>query len=370
MKKIFLLFNFFCGTLNFIHAQNVYIPDGNFKTYLLSKVTINTNGDNEIQVSEAEAFSGTIDCNWRNITSLIGIEKFINVTKLYCYGNQLNNLDIDKNIALIYLDCHNNELINLNLTKNVALSYLDFSENNMTSLDVSRNISLEYLDCSENNLASLDVTRNIALKSLRCVDAKIKSLDVSYNVALVTLNLSFNELTSLDVSMNNNLQALYCTQNQLTKLDISKNEVLNSLYCGSNQLIFLNLKNGNNSTFQYMSASPNSNLTCIQVDNAVNANSYSGWEKPYEASYSENCLLSVKDLSKSEIVLYPNPVKEVLHFSEEVSVTKITDISGRILKTVAGSIKSLNLSNLGKGTYIVTAITKSGKNVSEKFIKE
>jgi hypothetical protein len=43
-------------------GQNVNIPDANFKAYLVGNTAINTNGDTEIQVSEATAFTGTIYC--------------------------------------------------------------------------------------------------------------------------------------------------------------------------------------------------------------------------------------------------------------------------------------------------------------------
>ena len=43
-------------------GQNVYIPDANFKNYLVNNSAINTNGDGEIQVSEASAFTDTINC--------------------------------------------------------------------------------------------------------------------------------------------------------------------------------------------------------------------------------------------------------------------------------------------------------------------
>lgn len=41
-------------------AQNVNIPDTKFKAYLLADKAINTNGDNEIQVSEAKSFNDRI----------------------------------------------------------------------------------------------------------------------------------------------------------------------------------------------------------------------------------------------------------------------------------------------------------------------
>ena len=43
-------------------GQNVNIPDANFKAYLVGNSAVNTNGDSEIQVSEAAAFLGSINC--------------------------------------------------------------------------------------------------------------------------------------------------------------------------------------------------------------------------------------------------------------------------------------------------------------------
>ena len=62
-------------------GQNVNIPDANFKAYLVGNSYINTNGDSEIQVSEATAFSDTINCSNLNISDLTGIEDFISLTK-------------------------------------------------------------------------------------------------------------------------------------------------------------------------------------------------------------------------------------------------------------------------------------------------
>ena len=51
-------------------GQNVNIPDANFKAYLVGNTAINTNGDTEIQVSEAAAFNGTIWCPQMFISNL------------------------------------------------------------------------------------------------------------------------------------------------------------------------------------------------------------------------------------------------------------------------------------------------------------
>ena len=54
MKTILLFLSVFLSASFF--GQNVYIPDANFKAYLVVNFDINTNEDNEIQVSEASAF--------------------------------------------------------------------------------------------------------------------------------------------------------------------------------------------------------------------------------------------------------------------------------------------------------------------------
>lgn len=59
-KRIFFMF-FALIWDRLVQAQNVYIPDSSFKAALVSNSSINTNGDGEIQVTEAQVFSGIID---------------------------------------------------------------------------------------------------------------------------------------------------------------------------------------------------------------------------------------------------------------------------------------------------------------------
>ena len=82
-------------------GQNVYIPDANFKAILISPFSgVNTNGDSEIQVSEAASYTNNINVGMANISDLTGIEAFINLTEFSCYGNQLTNIDLTQNTAL------------------------------------------------------------------------------------------------------------------------------------------------------------------------------------------------------------------------------------------------------------------------------
>ena len=200
--KTLLLSTILLFTVN-LNAQDVNIIDANFKSYLVNNTFINTNGDGEIQVSEASAFAGAIICDNQSISNLSGIEAFTALTELNC--------DV----------------------------------NNLTSLDVSINTALTLLYSSNNQIASLDVFNNTALTSFACQG---------------------NNLTSLDVSNNTALTLLSCNNNQLTSLDVSSNTALTFLSCSVNQLECLNVKNGNNTAFSFFNSNNNPSLTCIEVD--------------------------------------------------------------------------------------------------------
>ncbi len=59
-----------------IYAQNVNIPDANFKQFLVNNTSINTNGDQEISVAEAEAYTGEITILYSPVSDLTGINAF------------------------------------------------------------------------------------------------------------------------------------------------------------------------------------------------------------------------------------------------------------------------------------------------------
>ncbi|SHK32714.1 T9SS type A sorting domain-containing protein [Epilithonimonas mollis] len=454
MKKLILIFILFIG-VDSINAQNVEFYDSNFKAYLVGNSEINTNGDNEIQISEAEAFTGTIDCNSRNITSLKGIENFKNITELICYSNNFNDLnlfyneklkkincngsgiqyiqisqcleltellcgnngltfiDTSNNLALKTLYCSFNQFLNnldlthnpnleqfytaetaivsLDLTQNKSLKLLDIGGTQISNIDLSQNVDLNEFYCGATQLSNLDVSKNVNLKILQVFDnALISTLDVSKNTALTYLSVGNNGITNLDVSKNLLLKTLFCGDNKIKYLDISKNTSLVQFSCwgnklttldlsknsdltfirvSDNELETLNLKNGTNNLISFFQSTNNPKLTCIQVDNPAASENYPDWQKDTTATYSTDCGLSVSDIHKSELIIYPNPVKDVINFSDELSNIIISDFSGKIIKQNYYSISDINVSNLPKGNYIITGISKSGNKISKKFIK-
>jgi len=217
-------------------APVVPIPDANFKAYLTSHPDININGDGEIQVSEAEAFSGIIDVTRRGIKSLEGIEAFIKLTKLLCGSNSIELLDISNNTKLIELDCRNNRITQLDICSNTNLRILKCQQNSMLSLDVSCNEVIEYLWCYSNSLRTLNVSGCASLIGLYTDYNQLKALDVGENQDLQDLSCAYNEISVLSLPHNGDLHYLWCNNNALTVLDVTQHSSLKELHCQNNAL--------------------------------------------------------------------------------------------------------------------------------------
>lgn len=305
-------------------AQNVTIPDANFKAYLVANAAINTNADAEIQVSEASTFTGSIICDYININDLTGIEAFTQLTSLEVPNNYLTQIDLSANTQLTSFRCQGNLL---------------------TSLDVSANTNLLMLHCYVNQLTSL--TLNAGLGWLDCGTNQLTSLDLSNNTDLYSVNCSYNQITGLDVSTNPNLYELYCRDNQLTTL---------------------NAANGNNTNFQVFTAINNPSLTCIEVDDA--AYSTANWTNINgAASFSEDCGLGMNEEGQIIVNIYPNPVNAILNIeSKTAAQVQLVNILGNVIETytVQQGINPLNIGDLTAGIYFI----RTGNGVDLKFVKQ
>ncbi|NHN27390.1 T9SS type A sorting domain-containing protein [Flavobacterium jejuense] len=371
----------------------VNIPDVNFKAYLVANTAINTNGNTEIECTEASAFTGQIDCNSLSISDLTGIEAFLNLTGLRCSSNQLSSLDVSQNTSLLYLECESNQLSSLDVSQNTSLTDLRCATNPLSSLDVTQNTSLTVLHCYSNQLSSLDVTQNTSLIDLLCSTNQLSSLDVSQNTSLTDLvcggnqlsildvsqntsltdlNCANNQLSSLDVSQNSSLTKLFCVSNQLSSLDVSQNSSLTVLYCQSNPLSSLDVQNGNNIniTSNNFYASSNPNLTCIQVDDV--AYSTTNWTNiDAQTSFSTNCALSSQSFTSGlAFSVYPNPTRNVLNIEMKTNLKQATIYS--VLGTQVLQTKStvINTANLNTGMYLITIEDDNGFVSTKRFIKQ
>lgn len=88
----------------------------------------------------------------------------------------------------------------------------------------------------------------------------------------------------------------------------------------------------------------------------------------------ENTQLGTSEVNKpvKKASVYPNPFKDILYISDtrDVKSVTITDTAGRVMKTVDGSVKELDLSSLNSGLYFVTLYFKDGSHSAVKAIKK
>jgi hypothetical protein len=316
MKKTLLSILTFIAIGTSLNAQNVNIPDANFKAYLLGDPAINTDADlNEISVAEASTFNGSMNCDALSISDLTGIETFTSLTQL---------------------DCSNNSLTTLDLSQNTALNFLQSNNNSLTILDLSQNPGITGVFC--------------------------------YN----------NSLTTLDLNQNMPLTILNCQTNQLTSLDISNFASLTVLYCGSNQLTDLNVANGNNSNMVAsldpgLIALNNPNLTCIQIDAGYTPNS-TDRNVDVTASFSTNCagITGINEINSQNISIYPNPVINKLFVeleNQQVTEMVIIDYSGRLVRSISNNTNNIDVSELTQGVYLLKVLTENGISTN-RFIKK
>ncbi|MDG1475661.1 MAG: T9SS type A sorting domain-containing protein [Vicingaceae bacterium] len=331
-----------------VTAQNVNIPDANFKTYLLGNPSININSDTEIQVSEATAFTGQIDCSNDGIIDMTGVEAFTSLDHLRCANNSISSID---------------------LSQNVSLTILQISSNLLTNLDVSQNINLVQLLIADNNFTSIDLSQNINLTRLVIQDNNFTSIDLSQNTALTEFTAHNNNLISLDVSNNSSLVKLYCLQNNLSSL---------------------NMKNVSTTTLNNFYATSNPNLTCIQVDNVANASA--SWTNiDAVASYSLDCNYLVNTISvqgqggqstiatlggslQMDAGVLPTYANDTTYTWSVTSVTgyALIDNNGLLTAQTDGTVKVVATANDGSGVsgdVVVTISNQSNVGVYEQALK-
>ncbi len=408
MKRSFAILILLIG--NCLFAQIVDIPDPIFKDSLVNYPVVDTNGDShgdadadtnddgEIQVVEAEAVLGLyITLEW--ISSLEGLQSFINLEKFRCINNffdsidvtsipnlkelilpnaQLTSIDVSQNLNLEVLNLWENELSAIDVSNNTNLKYLNLTNNYFNNLDVSQNESLEYLSISQNNFSFIDITQNVLLKELYISNNNFTNINIAQNINLESFHSQNNQMNTIDISQNTNLKILFCHFNLLTDLDASQNSQLTYISCSNNLLTNLNIKNSNNINLNILKAVNNSNLDCIQVDDVNFANSQScetssGWCIDETAVYSEDCSLGLNEVLETQFSIYPNPASDVLIIEKSnlTSITKIKvfDVLGKLVLEQNNPSKQIDVSKLPTGLFFIHIQTDNGTAI-KKVIKE
>ena len=373
--------------------------------------------NNYIDVSHNTALK-ILYCGYNSLDTF-DLSQNLALERLSCYVNQLVTLDVSANTALTSLKCQNNQLTELNVkngnntnftnfiaTNNPNLTCIQvdddaYSTANWTNIDATAsfntncnydntyvpddnfeqalidlgydNVLDDYVATSNiNNVIILDVqNKNIsdltgiedfnALQNLNCKQNQLTAIDLSYNTNLTHLNCHDNQLESLDLTHNLNLTYLRCSVNQLQTLDVSMLTQLTEFYCGYNYILTnVDIKNGHNTNISNMhfSATLCTQLTCIQVDNAVW--SITTWTHVSDPLlFNENCsTASVQDSSfETQLNLYPNPVKDsfsiINNSNKPINQITIYNLLGEMVLKTMHTNAPINTRNLKAGMYIV-----------------
>lgn len=260
MRKIYLIISLM--TFAGFQAQIVNIPDANFKAKLLSANTnsgialnssnqnmvIDTNGDGEIQVSEAlNVYVLNITGQQGNaIADLTGISEFTNLVVLNASSNALTSLQISGLPYLQSLSLRNNNLSNVSLSNLNSIHTVDVVNNQLESIDISALPSLVTLESNNNLLTTIILNNNNGLLNLHAAD---------------------NKLTTLALEQAPNLSNLYLKNNLFTTIDAGQLTGLNNFDFSNNpNLISFNIKNGKHNYAQgatpMFSNTPNLSYIC------------------------------------------------------------------------------------------------------------
>ena len=391
MKKSVLILLLFTGL---VKAQIVNIPDVNFKAHLLAAnsstqialdatgnwVTIDTNGDNEIQLTEAQNVL-SLSIYEPNILDLTGITSFSNLAHLSISANQMWSLDLNALTSLTSLQIGNMpNLLSLQINGLTNLEYLNLNSLNMLStLNINNLTNLKNLFCFTTNISTLNFGAFTQITEMYLVFNRITNLNLngftnltklncSYNLisnltligannltelicsgnqltslnglatTLTKLDCSFNQMSSLDVSPLPNLIDFNCMNNQLTSINVNGLNNLQQLNCNGNKLTSLNISGL--SSLMHLSCDYNDELTSVSLANLPNLISFNvnGTLTSNASVIGQLTTLSMTNIPNLEYLDCSNGLLTTLNLSG------LTELKN--LDCSSNQLTSLNLSNL------------------------
>ena len=136
-----------------------------------------TNGDGEISISEALAYTDRIDIDLPGVQSLKGLEKFKNISALRIFpGEGQTNILSDKSFSLTdfpnmkTLDITNTTLEELAVKSFPKLTRISIVNGNLNKVTITETAELKELSLERNNLTALPVTFFNGLTKLTAIN--------------------------------------------------------------------------------------------------------------------------------------------------------------------------------------------------------
>lgn len=208
---------------NILEEPNNYlnIPDENFEAILIEK-GIDSDGIVNQQMLRSDAENVTkLSLNGSNISTLEGIEAFVDLKILEADANNLTTLDVSNNVLLDTISLTSNRLIEIEgLEKAQNLTWLSLSWNYFTEFTLDNDNVKNFL-IDHNDLTSLEIAHAPKLESAVLNLNQIADLDLSNSPLLKVLVFSANKVQTINLENNVNLEYIYGSSNLLTQFDIS-----------------------------------------------------------------------------------------------------------------------------------------------------
>lgn len=278
-----------------------------------AKVIIDENGYGIMKESDVLA-TKDLNFGWKQytISSLKGIEHFINLQSLYCNYSNLSECDLSKNKALCDVVVCGSLLSTLDLSGLAELKYVGcaYSET-LKELVLDGCTKVGHIECMRTQLETLNIPNPENIWQLICNDNPNLKLDLNLYPNLTTLGLENMGLTELDIPENIRPKLTYLTvgRNQLSSVDLSEYPALEIFACEYNNLTSLNLSavpglwmlkcSGNKlSTLDITSLSKLEDFTCGEQQDDINltltltATQKTTWDSKW-ASNNANVTLNV-----------------------------------------------------------------------------
>ena len=344
----------------------VNIPDPVMKSILIQDTDVNTNGDNEIQCSEAQAFTGYLSLDAvatgtgsNQISDLTGIEAFVNSTGILSRNNLFTTVDLSQNTSLVYLNLDRTPVATIDLSNNTALEELNLFRCGIHTLDISMLTNLVTINLRDNGMTSL-------------------SLPNASN--LIELELTDNALTNnIDFSIYPSLERIFIGQfqgnliNQMTAINLSQNPNLFQIYIkGLSDLMELNIANSNNANIgtAKFTATNLPNLNCIEVSDVTYAQN--NWTDIDQGiSFSTDCsTLSIDDFTNDPgVSIYPIPTDDKITINSDVKVENVKVYNTIGLKVAEFETNEISLGTLSNGVYFLKITLENGKEGVQRIVK-
>ena len=302
-------------------AQIVTIPDANFKARLLAASPSNTiasdfNGyikidaNNDGEIQVSEAQAVYhLDVSNSNIGDLTGIASFTSIGELYCNNNHLTTLDLSNNLG------ENPDIPGQSQFSGI----IDARNNQLTWVSFP---SLYYFNIDE--------------------------LYLSSNM-LTTIQLPTSEIDYFECDNNPNLTSILAKTTAFAFFDYGLDYTLTMANCA------------------------NLSLFCVYNGYLTQAQALVDGYGYTNCNVTSSCQLGAEEFTNNNVVLYPNPVKNVVTITmgnnEKITASSIYNTLGQLVQVNTNPNETIDVSGLQSGSYFVRISSDKG-SASGKFIKE